>query len=955
MVAIGKGEWRRIHNLEWKKEMTPEGQARVNIDRMLEQAGWVVQYRDAVNLYSGVGVAVREFGLKPGHGTADYLLFVNRQAVGVVEAKPEGFALTGVEVQSGKYSTGLPDNLPAYRQPLPFLYESTGVETRFTNLLDPQPRSRPVFAFHAPRTLAEWLGALIRSWDVGQPQIAGVQTGYSPSYNLRRSLTTMPPLAAAALWPVQERAIRNLEESLAAGRPRSLVQMATGSGKTFMACNLAYRLIKYAGARRVLFLVDRSNLGRQTLREFQGFTAPDEGRKFTELYNVQLLQSGRIDPVSRVCIATIQRVYSMLKGEDLAPELEELSGFDFASSKPAPAPVEYNPDIPIEEFDFIITDECHRSIYNLWRQVLEYFDGFLIGLTATPSRQTFGFFQQNLVMEYNHAQAVADGVNVDFDTYRIRTEITEQGSTVEAGYFVDRRDRQTRQKRWEQLDEDLTYTPNQLDRDVVAQDQIRTVIRTFRDRLFTEIFPGRQDVPKTIIFAKDDSHADDIVRTVREEFNKSNDFCRKITYKTTGASPETLLTSFRNSYHPRIVVTVDMIATGTDIKPVEVVFFMRNVQSRSFFEQMKGRGVRTISATDFNAVTPDAANKDRFVIVDAVGVTENELSDSYTLERQPTVSFDRVLDLVGMGDREPDLLSSLASRLARLDRHLSPQDRQAIEAAAQGVPLHDLISNLVNATGPDAALEAAQQATGQNEPPEAAIAEAQRQLLEDAAKPFAANPELRQLLVDFHRSYEQTIDAVSADRLIEAGFSDAQAGALVQSFQEFLRDNRDEITALQVLYQRPYRQRLTFPDIKALADALQLPPRSWTTDRLWEAYRQLDKSRVRGSGQRVLSDIVSLVRYAIEEEEELAPFADRVEERFRGWLAMQETAGRAFTGEQRQWLEAIKDHIAGSVSIDLDAFQYAPFNQQGGLARAYDLFGAGLQPLLEELNLELVA
>ena len=268
--------------------------------------------------------------------------------------------------------------------------------------------------------------------------------------------------------------------------------MATGSGKTFMACNQVYRLIKHAGARRVLFLVDRSNLGRQTLREFQGFTTPDEGRKFTELYNVQLMKSGHVDPVSKVCIATIQRVYSVLKGEELDPEMEELSGFDAAAFQREPVPVEYNPHVPIETFDVIITDECHRSIYNLWRQVLEYFDGFLIGLTATPSKQTIGFFRQNLVMEYNHEQAVADGVNVDFDTYRIRTEITEQGSTVEADFYVGRRDRQTRKKRWEQLDEDLTYAPNQLDRDVVAEDQIRTVIQIIQGQVVHGDIPGPQ-------------------------------------------------------------------------------------------------------------------------------------------------------------------------------------------------------------------------------------------------------------------------------------------------------------------------------------------------------------------------------------------------------------------------------------------------------------------------------
>ena len=933
--------------------MSPEQEARVNIDRLLEQAGWAVQDADSINLYASNGVAVREFSLKSGHGKADYLLYVNQKAAGVVEAKPEGSTLTGVEVQSEKYSTGLPDNLPAHQRPLPFLYESTGSETQFTNRLDPEPRSRLVFSFHTPKMLVTWIGAS-ETTGSGTQGIAEERRDYLAAHNLRQRLKVIPPLSASGLWPVQERAIRNLEESFAAGRPRALVQMATGSGKTFMACNQVYRLIKYAGARRVLFLVDRSNLGRQTLREFQGFTTPDEGRKFTELYNVQLLQSSRIDPVSRVCISTIQRVYSILKGEELDPEREEFSGFDTAALQREPVPVEYNPDVPIETFDVIITDECHRSIYNLWRQVLEYFDGFLIGLTATPSKQTFGFFQQNLVMEYSHEQAVADGVNVGFDTYKIRTQITDQGSTVDAGYYVDRRDRLTRRVRWEQLEEDLTYAPNQLDRDVVAEDQIRTVIQTFRDRLFTEIFPSRRDVPKTIIFAKDDSHADDIVRVVRKVFDKGNEFCQKITYKTTGAKPEDLLTSFRNSYNPRIVVTVDMIATGTDIKPVEVVFFMRNVRSRNFFEQMKGRGVRTISTTDFNAVTPDAHNKDRFVIVDAVGVTETEISDSFTLDRRPTVPFDKLLDLVAMGDRDPEVLSSLASRLARLDRHLTPRDREAIEDASHGVPLQTLVSDLVKAADPDAALDAARQSTEQDDPPESAVAEAQRQLLEDAAQPFAANPDLRQQLVDIHRSYEQTLDTVSADSLIEAGFSDDRARAIVQSFREYIEENRDEITALQVLYERPYRQRLSYADIKALADALVSPPRSWTTERLWEAYRQLDKSKVRGSGQRTLADIVSVVRYALGGVEELAPFADGVQERFRGWLAMQETAGCSFAGEQVRWLEAIRDHIAGSVSMEMGDFEYAPFNQQGGLGKAYELFREELSGLLEELNEVLV-
>ena len=479
--------------------MTPEEKAREEIDAQLDACGWKVQDKEEVNLQAARGVAVREVATKKGE--ADYLLFADGKAIGTVEAKPEGWTLRGVEEQSGKYSAGMHKGFPAWRTPLPFCYESTGVETHFTNRLEPDARSREVFAFHRPETLIEWV---------------------QQDAQVRAKLRELPPLITDALWPAQIIAVQNLEKSLAANKPRALVQMATGSGKTFTAINAVYRLVKFANARRVLFLVDRSNLGRQAYKEFQQFVTPDDGRKFTELYNVQHLQSNKLDPVGRVCITTIQRLYSMLKGEELPEDLDELSGFEVeqasrlliaddrkqdarATILKEPPPVTYNPAVPIETFDFIICDECHRSIYDLWRQVLEYFDASLIGLTATPSKQTFGFFKQNIVMEYNHEQAVADGVNVDYGVYRIRTRITEKGSKVDAGLFVDKRDRQTRKIRWEQLDEEFAYESTQLDRDVVSEDQIRTVIQTFRDRLFTEIFPGRTDVPKTLIYAKDDS------------------------------------------------------------------------------------------------------------------------------------------------------------------------------------------------------------------------------------------------------------------------------------------------------------------------------------------------------------------------------------------------------------------------------------------------------------------
>src|SRR5579862_544647 len=469
---------------------SPEAKARETIDKLLTEEGRIVQSRAEANVSAGRGVAIGEFPLKSGYGEADYLLYVDGLPAGVVEAKKEGATLTGYEIQTEKYSVGLPDELKPYRRPLPFCYQSTGIETRFTNLIEPDARSRQVFAFHRPETFADWLA----------------EEAKAPGSTLRARLRHLPPLIEEGLWPAQIKAIKGLERSLAEGRPRALIQMASGGGKTFTACNFSYRLIKHAEAKRILFLVDRATLGRQAKKEFEQFTTPEEHRKFTELYNVQHLQSNKLDPVGKVCVTTIQRLFSMLKGEtELDPEVEEAPLGSLEKLITEPVPVSYNPSLPIEFFDFIIVDECHRSIYNLWRQVLEYFDAFIIGLTATPSKQTLGFFNQNLVSEYSHEQAVADSVNVGFDVYRIRTHISEHGSVVDAGMWVDKRDRQSRKIRWQQLDADLAYEATRLDRDIVTPDQIRTVIRTFKDKLFTEIFPGRTEVPKTLIFAKDDS------------------------------------------------------------------------------------------------------------------------------------------------------------------------------------------------------------------------------------------------------------------------------------------------------------------------------------------------------------------------------------------------------------------------------------------------------------------
>ena len=898
-------------------------------------------------------------------------MLIDRKPVGIIEAKKAGVTLSTVAFQSGQYAKNLPDFL---RGPLtghlPFLYESTGIETFFRDERDPHPRSRRVFAFHRPETLAKWLE---------EPD------------TLRRRLAEMPfkhPYNGENVRVCRVEAISGLEQSFAEAQPRALIQMATGAGKTLTACAFTYRLIKHAGARNVLFLVDRANLGRQAMAEFQQFVTPD-GRKFTELYNVQHLTSNKLDGVCRVTICTIQRLYAMLRGEELNEDLDEKSGFEIAAADQRTRDVQYNAAIPIETFDFIIADECHRSIYNLWRQVLEYFDAFLIGLTATPGKQAIGFFNKNLVSEYPHERAVADGVNVGYDVYRIKTQVTEQGGTIEKGLFVDRRDKKTRKLRWEELDDDLPYTAKELDRSVVVKDQIRTVLQAFRDAL-PQLFPGRNLVPKTLIFCKDDSHAEDVVHLCREVFGKGNDFCKKITYQSkhpeTGkpANGEQLIQEFRLSPQLRIAVTVDMIATGTDVKPLECLVFLRDVRSRVYFEQMKGRGTRVLSPTDLQAVSgAEAQAKTHFVIVDAVGVCESDKTDSRPLDRKPTEKLESILLGVALGKRDEDTLTTLASRLARLEQALDADEKSRITAVTGGKTLSEMAGKLLQSVDPNAIAEKATGKPGA-EPQEVsaeALAEARAALIAEACSPFD-KPEARDTLVRMKKESEQTIDVTpTIDVVIGRGFDAAakeKAEATVRSFRDYIAEHQSEIDALQILYSRPYKQRLTEPMLKELEKKLRDNHASWTEDRLCDAFAVTEPKKVKGRSQAGrFADLVALVRFALEQQPVLAPFSDSVEQHFESWLRQKDqesvasmssesdravalakagpTGSLTFTPEQLAWLNLIRDHIATSLSIEPSDLDLSPFNQRGGLGKAHQLFGEQLPTLLDELNEVLAA
>lgn len=916
--------------------MTPEEKARQLIDARLVKSGWVIQNFRDVNPMASLGVAVREYPTSTG--PVDYALFVGGKPVGVVEAKKDtaGENITVVEQQSGRYANSTFKYVSMdYR--IRFAYEATGQLTRFTDYDDIKYRSRSVFTFHRPETLRKLLD---------QPD------------TIRNNMKHFPPLDTTGFRKCQITAIENLDTSFSENRPKALVQMATGSGKTFTAITDSYRLLKYGKMRRILFLVDTKSLGEQAEREFLAYRPNDDNRSFSEIYGVRRLKNSYIPEDVHICISTIQRMFSILKGEELDESAEEESLFEQESADTQQVKeVVYNEKYPPEFFDCIIVDECHRSIYNVWKQVLEYFDAFIIGLTATPDKRTFAFFDQNIVSEYSREQAIIDGVNVGEDVFLIETDVTRNGATI-LKQQIEYRDRMTRAKRWKQMDEDLEYTSAKLDRDVVNPSQIRTVIRAFKDALFTQLFPLRHEVPKTLIFAKTDSHADDIIQIVRDEFGEGNEFCQKITCQAD--KPETVLSAFRNDYYPRIAVTVDMIATGTDVKSIECLLFMRDVRSRNYFEQMKGRGTRVLKKDDLQKVTPSATeNKDHFVIVDAVGVTKSKKTDTRPLERKPSVSMKELMLQVAMGAKDEDTLTSLANRVIRLASQMTTKEHQQFTQTV-GSSASAVAQNLLDAFDVNVIAEKAGVDLSDDHEPTAEeygwMDTVKTELVKAAVEPFF-KPENRDFIETVRRSHEQVIDSVNLDQVVFAGFdTDQQANAdrILKNFHEFIEENKDEILALRIIYDQRYKDRkMAIDQLKTLYEKLK--EKGITIERLWECYAIKQPEKVRRGTMAQLTDLISIIRFEMGYADYLSPFADRVNYNFMQWTLRRNAGNVHFTDEQMEWLRLIKDHIAVSLSIEPEDLELNPFDRKGGLGRFYDVFGERYQEILQEMNVELVA
>lgn len=908
--------------------MTPEEEARKVIDKKLTKSGWVIQNMNELNLNVALGVAVREFPTSSGE--VDYALFIEGMPVGVVEAKKstEGQNLTVVEGQTSRYANSTFKWIKGSHR-IRFAYEATDKITRFTDYNDIKYRSREVFSFHRPETLK----ALTQQ-----------------ESTIRNNMKNFSALDETGFRKCQINAINNLDISFANNRPRALVQMATGAGKTYTAITCVYRLLKHGKMNRVLFLVDTKSLGEQAEREFLAYTPNDDSRSFSKLYNVCRLKSSYIPQDVHVCISTIQRMYSILKGEEL-DEAEEQTPLSFDDRQTKEAV--YNEKYPPEFFDCIIVDECHRSIYNVWSQVLSYFDAFIVGLTATPDKRTFAYFNENIVSEYPREQAIIDGVNVGEDIYIIETDVTKNGAHI-MRQMIERRDRLSRSKRWEQLDEDINYVPTQLDRDIVNPSQIRTVIRTFKDKLYTDLFPGRKEVPKTLIFAKTDSHADDIIQIVREEFGDGNEFCQKITYSA--KNPDGVLSSFRNDYYPRIAVTVDMIATGVDVKPIECLIFMRDVRSKNYFEQMKGRGTRTLDKEDLRKVSPSAVDsKDHFVIVDAVGVTKSKKTDTRTLERKPLVSMKELMMNVALGAKDEDTLTSLANRIIRLNSRMTAVEKKQFEKNV-GMSAGKVAEGLLNAFDEDVVLEKTKFDTGENEPTEKQLEQAKTALIKEAVAPFY-KPETRDFIENMRRCHDQIIDNVNLDTVLFADFDtkrEETADKIITSFREFIEENKNEIIALRIIYNQKYSDRpMAIDQLKVLYEKLRT--KEITVERLWECYALKQPAKVKRGIVAQLTDLISIIRFEMGYEDNLSTFADKVNYNFMKWTLEKNAGAEHFTDEQMEWLRLIKEHIITSLSIETKDLDLNPFDRRGGLGRFYEVFGERYEELLREMNIVLVA
>lgn len=892
--------------------MKPEELARVWIDQKLEESGWLIVNRDEYR--PGMhGVAIRELILKDHH-EADYILMVNGKAAAVLEAKREEIQLNAPELiaQAEGYTKGLLPWCRFWEEPIKLVYLSNGREIAFKDAHEIGSSYRKIASFPRPLDVVK----LLRIED----PFAG-----------------LPILNKGSLRACQFEAIVNFEQSLREGKRRALMVLATGAGKTFTACAIAYRILTYTKAQRVLFLVDRHNLGAAALRAFGEFEAQGTGKKFSEIYGVEKLGRQSVTGSARVVISTIQRLYSVLTGQ--TEEIDEST--EDATEQPVDKDIALpeNPQLPKDFFDLIIIDECHRSIYSSWKAVLDYFSSAIwLGMTATPIPESLSFFDGNIVSNYSLEQSIADGVNVPCRIYRIKTKITEEGGTINVGENVKVQANKTGEV-WERTTKQpQEFSKTEVNRSVLVPDQIRKILQEYKNIVYTKLYPDREPnfdyLPKTLIFAASDNHAKKVVEIAKEVFNWTDDqFVQRITYSAEDSNG--LIKSFRTDTDFRIAVTVTLVATGTDVKPLEVLIFLNDVRSETLYTQMKGRGVRTISPDQLRNVTPNAARKDLFYLIDAVGVTESEkiVPSIGGGDYEVNPSLEALLERISHGYVPDDYIDLLAGKLSAIGNRGDKEEVEKFRELAGFWP-QEFAGDLYKALSKG------------NLPPFRDINAENRERMR-LLSPLLENIEARKKIVEIARGYFKTLND-KKDVIETSGFSHEDAQQSTEAFEQYVLKHHDEILALQLIY-TGQACKLTSENLRDLNQQLSMSLPFFNVVRQWNDYSLLRPKKVRklsgGEDTEALTNLIQLVRFAYGQIEELCSLPSLAAQRFELWCGQKQNE-LSLTSEQKEVFRTVANYIVSNGAYNFGSLRRLDNNLANRLICFFGNAAAANDPIL---------
>ncbi len=727
------------------------------------------------------------------------------------------------------------------------------------------------------------------------------------------------------LRPYQVEAIEAIEQALIDGKRKMLLAMATGTGKTFTIVSSLYRLLKSGYAKRILFLVDRRVLAAQTVSAVSAFETP-EGLKLDKGYEVYSQKFKREDLEEEVnfnpqvlpeeyltkpqekhtfiYVSTIQRISINLLGKDALGNFE----YDVDADKL---------DIPINAFDIIIADECHRGYSaketGTWKYVLDYFDAVKIGLTATPATHSLAMFK-NKVFSYSTEQAVLDGYLVDYDAVKIKSDIHINGAFLKEGELVGEIDTETGAEQLDELEDEREFAVNEIEIKITSPDSTKKIIKAFKK--YTDLHEKENKrFPKTLIFAVNDlhhvSHADEIVRTCKDVFDKGDDFVIKITGSTTVDRPLKKIRQFRNRPEPRIVVTVDMLTTGVDIPAIEMVVFMRMVKSRILWVQMLGRGTRLCNDI----------NKEKFTIFDCfdgslIEYFKNATDFDVNLQKE-TIPLSEIIERIyDNQDREYNT-KVLIKRLRRIEKNIGAEAR---EKFSKFIPDGDLKAYT-------------------------------DKLKDNLEKDFTEtmkllrNKDFQNLLINYPRPKKiflkgyEILDTVEDKVMFRVGSDYQKPEDYLELFEKFVMNNPEHIEAIEILLSKPGK---------------------WNTDALEDLRTRLrkndfsEKDLQRGYElvyKKPLVDIISMIKHASDFQVPILTARERVE------IAIKKiTDLKSFTNEQQTWLSYIKEHLIENLAIAEEDFENMPvFERHVGLRKVKKVFGNEFNKLINELNDALAA